>query len=367
MIGALAPAVPSTPALAGRAEGGSFPALRARRADSACWRLAVLGVVARAAKAKSGKAAQPGLEKEISRLGVASRRHLTRLIRGGRVTVEGQVVRNPKEEVALEAELAIDAIPLHRDPPALLKFHKPYDVISSMDEKNRTDLSDALPGQHAPWDQEAVEEARVALGGRVKPQEVKEMLAEQGMRPWVALGQYHPVGRLDRDTTGLLLFSRDGVLTAKLLSPSSEVPRCYDAVVEGDVTKVKSEGGLAERLRRGVVTSEGVFPATLLSAELLSPEEAGRAGHADNPKAKANSLARSRVTLEVTEGKYRMVRKMLYNCGHEVLELHRRSYGPIGLGELEVGRMTSASPEEVDWAEQLVASRRKGGKSVAEI
>ena len=71
------------------------------------------------------------------------------------------------------------------------------------------------------------------------------------------------MGRLDRDTTGLLLFSRDGVLTAKLLSPSSDVPRCYLAVVQGDATANR----LAEQLQKGVVTAEGIFPAKLLTAE----------------------------------------------------------------------------------------------------
>eukprot|EP00913_Durusdinium_trenchii_P027176 g25498.t2 len=111
------------------------------------------------------------LDKELASLGVVSRRRppeqLKGMIRSGRITIDGEVVRNPKQTVPAEATLAIDAVPLHRDPPVLLKFHKPYDVISSMDEKNRRDLSDALPGQRAPWDEEAVQETRVALGGRV--------------------------------------------------------------------------------------------------------------------------------------------------------------------------------------------------------
>ena len=63
--------------------------------------------------------------------------------------------------------LAIDGVAIHRQPPLLLKFHKPFDVISSMDEKQRTDLSDALPGLKAPWDEDAVLEKRVEMGGRV--------------------------------------------------------------------------------------------------------------------------------------------------------------------------------------------------------
>ncbi|CAL1161509.1 unnamed protein product [Cladocopium goreaui] len=207
-----------------------------------------------------------------------------------------------------------------------------------MYEKSRTDLSDALPGQRAPWDDEAVEEVRIELGGRAKVQEVKDMLAAEGLQPWISVSQYHPVGRLDRDTTGLLLFSRDGVLTSKLLAPTSEVPRCYEAVVQGDATKPLGVGGatLEEKLGKGVITQEGIFDARLLGAECI---EKGK----------------SKVTLEVSEGKYRMVRKMLYNCGHAVLELHRVSYGALQLGDLEVGCMSFITPEEAAWAKDLVA------------
>ncbi|CAE7496512.1 rluB [Symbiodinium natans] len=125
------------------------------------------------------------LEKEIASLGVVRRRQLKRIIRSGRVTVDGEVVRSLKAEVGAEAGLAIDGIELDRDPPLLLKYHKPYDVICSMDEKGRQDLSDALPGQRAPWDDEAVDEARLIHGSNRQVQEVKDILASEGLRPEV--------------------------------------------------------------------------------------------------------------------------------------------------------------------------------------
>lgn len=303
------------------------------------------------------------LEKELSSLGVVRRRQLKGIIRSGRVTVDGEVVRNLKQEVASEAVLAIDGIEIDRVPPLLLKYHKPYDVISSMDEKGRQDLSDALPGQAAPWDENAVDEARLRLGRGRKVQEVREILASEGMRPWLSLEQYHPVGRLDRDTTGLLLLSRDGKLTSKLLNPSKEVPRRYEAVVDGDVTKTANEKGasLADLLEDGVVTQEGIFPGTLLSSELLTDEEADDVGHADAKKKGGKALRRgpkSRVALEVAEGKYRMVRRMLYTCGHEVVELHRTSYGAISLGDLKVGCLERVTAQEADWAARLASPKR---------
>lgn len=170
------------------------------------------------------------------------------------------------------------------------------------------------------------------------------------MRPWLSLEQYHPVGRLDRDTTGLLLLSRDGKLTSKLLNPSKEVPRRYEAVVDGDVTKTANEKGasLADLLEDGVVTQEGIFPGTLLSSELLTDEEAADVGHADAKKKGG----------KVAEGKYRMVRRMLYTCGHEVVELHRTSYGAISLGDLKVGCLERVTAQEADWAARLASPKR---------
>lgn len=76
------------------------------------------------------------------------------------------------------------------------------------------------------------------------------------------LKQMHPVGRLDADTTGLLLFSREGKLTQTLLNPSTKIDREYEALVEGKVNLLS----LKEKLAQGVVTSDGTFPAVLLES-----------------------------------------------------------------------------------------------------
>ena len=77
---------------------------------------------------------------------------------------------------------------------------------------------------------------------------------------------FHPVGRLDRDTSGLLLFSKDGQLTQHLLNPSSGIMRVYGAYVLGKVDNSQ----LSARLTEGVTTTEGTFPATLLHSEQCS-------------------------------------------------------------------------------------------------
>lgn len=124
---------------------------------------------------------------------------------------------------------------------------------------------------------------------------------------WLALG-LHPVGRLDADSEGLLLLCRDGALTQRLLHPKHGVRKIYRATVEG----VPPEG-LGALLAAGVETSIGVFPAELLDVD----------GH--------------QITLAVTEGKHRMVRRILNNIGLPVVRLLRLQMGEHTLGDLAPG------------------------------
>lgn len=121
--------------------------------------------------------------------------------------------------------------------------------------------------------------------------------------------RYHIVGRLDLETHGLLLFSTDGTLTQHLLHPKRAIEREYVAKVEGGPTTA-----LIEKLAKGVETSVGLAIAKVLSIE----------GDV--------------VRLVVTEGRNRVVRRMLHNAGHSVLDLQRIRYGSVELGELSVGQ-----------------------------
>jgi pseudouridine synthase len=159
--------------------------------------------------------------------------------------------------------------------------------------------------------------------------------------------QLHPVGRLDADSSGLLLFSKDGKLTQHLLNPRHSVEREYDCLVLGEVNPSE----LKEKLSKGVETSSGSFPAHLVCARSFSSNEDLEYFHSlisqrnvtlnvrnlpdnDDPvEQKAISLAKcvSLVRLSVTEGKYRMIRRILHNSGHSVCFLRRRRYGMIYL------------------------------------
>lgn len=136
-------------------------------------------------------------------------------------------------------------------------------------------------------------------------------------RDLIAMG-LHPVGRLDAETDGLLLFSSEGALTQHLLHPKRAIPRTYLAATDPPPSE-----SLPERLAAGIRTAEGTFRAEVLAIE------------------------GDTVTLTVREGKHRMVRRMLANAGHPVIALRRLRFGPFVLGDLAAGAWRPATEEEL--------------------
>ncbi|MCA9542311.1 MAG: rRNA pseudouridine synthase, partial [Myxococcales bacterium] len=164
------------------------------------------------------------LDKLLSERGAGSRTLADRLIRRGRVTVDGVVITAKQTHVPIDAAVAIDGEPL-LVPPVLIAWHKPAGVVSSVhDDHGRPDLALALP-----------EEWR---------------------------SRHHPVGRLDAETSGLLLFSGEGRLTQWLLHPRRAIEREYEAVVEGAPAP-----DLAARLAAGIPTADGVHVAQVLEQD----------------------------------------------------------------------------------------------------
>ncbi len=133
----------------------------------------------------------------------------------------------------------------------------------------------------------------------------------------------HPVGRLDVDTSGLLLLTNDGEFTYRLTHPRHEVPKTYRATVKG----VPAAAALA-RLRSGISLEEGVTAPA--QARLLGPAPGGAV-----------------VELVIHEGRKRQVRRMLAAVGHRVVELVRVAVGPVTLGGLPAGQARALSAEEV--------------------
>jgi len=214
------------------------------------------------------------------------------MIRRGLVEVEGEIVgkAGAKLKVPFSTCPVVDGFD-YPPPPLLAAYHKPLGVVSSMrDDQNRPDLSSVLP---QPWQK-----------------------------------SLHPVGRLDADTTGLLLFSRDGDLTHRLLHPKYVVEREYVAEVENAV----DADALGAQLAEGIETVEDGEPL-VVQGELLG-------------------VSGQTVRLVVTEGKYRMVRRVLANAGHPVVGLHRTRYGAVVLEELEIeeGEAVEIEGGPLEWA-----------------
>ena len=223
----------------------------------------------------------PRLDQLLAQRAGLTRTQARAAIRRGLVRVDGAPTRSHglKVEEGVTLELQGEAFPA---PPRVALFHKPAGVQSTVGD---------------PWARPSLAEA------------ARELLA-MGL---------HPVGRLDADTDGLLLFSGDGSLTQRLLHPKRGVPKVYLAEVEGQPGEA-----LVRALEAGVETAEGVHVAEVIG------------------------ITENRITLSVTEGKHRMVRRMLANAGHPVLSLRRLRFGGVELGELAPGAWRAASPDELE-------------------
>ena len=258
------------------------------------------------------------LQKFLARAGAASRRGAENLMTAGRVTVNGKVVAELGSKVdPLADEVAVDGVPVRlSDGSVTLMLHKPAGMLTTMsDPYGRPTVAQLVPTDRYPG--------------------------------------LFPIGRLDQDTTGLLLFSTDGELGNRLLHPSHHVVKSYLALVEG----VPSEGELAA-LRRGIELDDG--PTQPAEAEVLDGIDRHRAMKAfsipkpspdDSPQYRAAQAARARrrgvVRIGLREGRKHQVKRMLDAVGHPVVALHRDSFGPLDLGGLPRGVWRQLAPEEV--------------------
>jgi 23S rRNA pseudouridine2605 synthase len=139
-----------------------------------------------------------------------------------------------------------------------------------------------------------------------------------------------PVGRLDADTSGLLLLTNHGELHHRLTHPRFQVPKTYEAEVEGVV-----RGETLRKLRRGVRLDDGI-------ARAVAARERGRA------------KGRTHLEIVMTEGRKREVRRMLASVGHPVRRLSRTAFGPIPLGQLRSGTSRRLSSQEIGALLELV-------------
>lgn len=226
------------------------------------------------------------LAKFLAHAGVASRRGAEEIVRAGRVTVAGETVTDPARDVDDSSGVAVDGEPLKgAEDRVVYLLHKPRGVVSTAkdthDRKTVLDLVDARDRR------------------------------------------LYPVGRLDTDTTGLILITNDGDLAHRLTHPSYEVPRTYKAAVR---PRPVSEKALRQ-LRDGVRLEDG----------LTSP-------------AQVRQIEPGVIELTLHEGRNRQVRRMVEAVGHKVSALERTRFGPLRIGTLREGavrRLTGAEIEQL--------------------
>lgn len=228
------------------------------------------------------------LQRFLARAGAASRRGSEDLMTAGRVRVNGVVVTELGAKVDPTCDLVeVDGKEVRlSDSPVYIALNKPAGVVTTMsDPQGRPTVAALVPAAENPG--------------------------------------LFPVGRLDFDTTGLLLFTTDGELSHRLLHPRWKVPKTYRALVDG----VPDDADL-RRLRDGLELDDGV----------TAPAEVRVLGTAG---------PRTRVEITISEGRKRQVRRMFSAVSHPVLELHRTRFGPIEVGDLAFGKWRELSEPEV--------------------
>jgi 23S rRNA pseudouridine2605 synthase len=234
-----------------------------------------------------------GLARALSKLGYCSRSEAVKLIRGGRVRLNGRICRDPQAPVRAESgRIEVDGQELAAPAKIYLILNKPRGVVTTAsDEKGRETVYAYL---------------------------------DKGL-PWVA-----PVGRLDKASEGLLLFTNDSEWAAGVLAPETHLDKTYHVQI-GAV----ADAALIQALTRGVKTSEGSFL---------------RAKHA---RILRGGEKNTWLEIVLDEGRNRHIRRMLAQLEIDVLRLLRVSIGPLGLGELAKGasrRLTEAEKQSLDRA-----------------
>jgi pseudouridine synthase len=228
----------------------------------------------------------------LARAGVASRRKADELIKAGRVTVNGEPGQL-NTFVQQTDEVSLDGKPLTKQRLAYVLLHKPAGVVTT-----------ASDPQGRPTVVELVD-----LPSRVVP-----------------------VGRLDTDTTGVLLLTNDGELAHRLAHPKYEVDKVYE--VE---TWQRLGDAELEQLRHGVELEDG-----------------------PTRPAGVRRLSGGRIELTIHEGRNHQIKRMIEVVGHRVKALHRSRYGPLKVGGLEPGAWRELEPSEVERLRTTSSSRGRG-------
>lgn len=240
------------------------------------------------------------LDRYLHDLGFGSRKDIDKLLRKQCVTVDGAVVKQGAVAVTAESVVAVDGEVLEYAPLVWIMMHKPQGVVSATKDARDETVLDLLPERFARM-------------------------------------QVAPVGRLDKDTTGLLLLSNDGALAHRLMRPKSQIMKTYDIRYE-------------ETLHENAVArcAEGIDLGDFTTAPALL--ECLEAGHA---------------RLSISEGKFHQVKRMLHEVGGVVVALERVSIGGLALDEnLAPGEWRLLTTEEIQTLRDEAEGAKKHHESV---
>ena len=226
------------------------------------------------------------LQKIIAESGYCSRRKAEQLITDGRVTVNGALINELGFKASFSDDIRIDGIALQKEEKVVYLLNKPKNVISSTsDDKGRICVTDLIDCDY----------------------------------------RLYPLGRLDYDSTGLILLSNDGELMQKIIHPKFEVEKTYEVTIDGLI-----KDNEITKLENGVKIDDYVTSNAKI-----------------NLIRQNNNKYTSFLTITIHEGKNREIRKMFASIGYKVIRLHRIKEANIELGNLKSGEYRRLKPFEL--------------------
>ena len=238
------------------------------------------------------------LQKAIAEAGITSRRKAEELIKEGKVKVNGNLIQELGYKVDEKDRIEVNGIPITNEKKVYFLLNKPRGIITSVsDEKSRKTVVDLIPCQE----------------------------------------RIYPVGRLDYDTTGVLLLTNDGEFTNILMHPSNKIEKVYMAKIKGLV-----KGDAIKTLKQGVILEGQKVKAEHIKLRKTDP--------------KTNT---SMVEITIHEGKNHQVKKMFESVGYQVLKLKRERVAFFDLKGLKSGEYRSLTPKEVAKVYALSSKRPK--------
>lgn len=239
------------------------------------------------------------LDRLLTTLAFGSRKEVQQLIRSGRVALDGKCIKDPAVHVKPGSMLQIDNKDVDARISRHVMMHKPCGILTAARDAKQPTVLDLLPEVYRTC-------------------------------------ECMPVGRLDKDTSGFLLLSTDGELAHRLLSPKREVWKCYEAEVDGPLSK-------SDKIAFGEGLKLSDFTALPARLEIIRSD-------ADSACAR----------VWVCEGKFHQVRRMFAACGRTVVKLKRLTIGPLSLDEsLQPGEYRELTDDELSQLIQAVKTEKE--------